>query len=426
MLWALAAVSCSRMDEADGQFSGTHLYRMRFDCDIEGSDYAATKAGYVWEDGTVIHIQFVAKRTKGIATYNSATDEWIVETEKALTTVEGAKCEVYWLNGLEDPYAEPFVIGPEVSSFKDVAASYSFFDGGLLTVSAKMVPMTSRLRFIGEPGRTFTIDGLKYCSEYSFSSNFFTRVSETVTVNIGPDGSSDYYYVLFADSESRTLTIEGEYNTAFVRTFPETVLLAGASGYMTAPTPSDPGNWSFINKENEEEVNLPVISEVAVSNVRGTAARLDAQITDLGNGQLLSSGFVYGKSPSPTLENSMSFPSESTDQLSLRLGGLEKSMTYYVRAYASNPKGLVYSPEASFTTTDHEDDLYKDDFDYDEDNWDNGGGSAVDEEDISKEDWSDDQNWNNGTGGNDMDDDSIGKDEWPDDENWNDDEYENQ
>lgn len=416
LITALFGVSCSQLEGTGENVSGTYAYRMKFECDIEGSDYVATKAGYAWEDGTVIHVQFTSKKVKGLATYNAATDEWVVETEKALSVVDKSQCEVYWFNGLQDASGDIITIGPDVSSFKDIDASYSLFDGGLLVISAKLTPMTSRLRFLGEPGRTFTVDGLRYCSEYSFTSNVFTRVSEKITVEIGPEGSSNYYYVIFADSKSRTLTIEGEYNTAYVRSFPEEVLVVGTSGYMTVPTFENLGKWTLVNPDNSKEIFVPQVSETIVSNVKGSAATLQAQVLAEGNGMLLSTGFVYGTAASPTLETSASYSFEPTVNLSVRIGGLDKTTTYYVRAYASNPRGLVYGPESSFTTTDESDGISSDGYDDDdEEDW-NTEGNAGEGDDVVKDDWSGDSDW--GSGEDSTEGDEIGKDNWSGDSDW--------
>lgn len=446
------SVSCSHLEGAGDCLSGPYIYKMKFECDIEGSDYVATKAGYDWEEGALVHIQFTSKgaRIKGTATYKSSTGEWIVQAEKALSNVEKANCEVYWFNGLQDASAEPLAIGPNVSSFKDVEATYSMFEGGLLVVSARLVPMTSRLRFVGEQGRTFMIDGLKYCSEYSMSANLFTRVTDSVSVTIGPDGSSDFYYVIFADTKTRKLTIEGEYNTVFTRTFPEDVLAIGTSGYITVPTPSNPRNWLFLNKENMQEISLSTVTATEVLGVRGTSAGFEARITDNGNAAILAAGFVFGKEPSPTLKTAYNYLCGTSEELSVRIGGFDKLTTYYVRAFAQNPKGVAYGPESSFTTTGQEDGITGDTFEDGEqdwsDNWgddseitdgdaigkddwsgDNnwnenwGGDTPVDGGDIGKEDWTDDMNWNENWGGetDPMDGEGIDKDGWPEDEDWN-------
>lgn len=56
--------------------------------------------------------------------------------------------------------------------------------------------------------------------------------------------------------------------------------------------------------------------------------------------------------------------------------GLSINMKHYVRAYSSNPKGLSYGPESTFTTTDERDGI-------------NGDGGT-----IGKDGWDEDEDWN--------------------------------
>lgn len=415
----LSILSCSTRVDVDEEGLQTCTYRMRFDCTIDDDAFVMTKAGYQWEDGTVIQMQFQNKssRIKGLATYSSATGEWVVTTDKTMSVVSDASCEAYWLKGLAgDQIADALTFGPEVAAFKDISATYTLDQNGYLLVTAHLSPMTSRVRFIGEPGRSFTVSGLQYISAYSRTSNSFTRVSLDVPVTIGPEGSSNYIYAVFAKPSERKLTISGDHGTAYVRTFPSEVLMAGTSGYMTAPTFEDLGKWTLVNSENSKEIFVPQVSETIVSNVKGSAATLQAQVIDDGNGKLLSSGFVYGTASSPTLETSASYSFEPIADFSVRIGGLDKTTTYYVRAYASNPRGLVYGPESSFTTTDDSDGINSDGYDDDdEEDWNTEGGVG-EGDDVVKDDWSDESDW--GSGEDSADGDEIGKDDWSDDYDW--------
>ena len=422
----LSILSCSTRVDVDEEGLQTCTYRMRFDCTIDDDAFVMTKAGYQWEDGTVIQMQFQNKssRIKGLATYSSATGEWVVTTDKTMSVVSDASCEAYWLKGLAgDQIADALTFGPEVAAFKDISASYTLDQNGYLLVTAHLSPMTSRVRFIGEPGRSFKVSGLQYISAYSRTSNSFTRVSLDVPVTIGPEGSSNYIYAVFAKPSERKLTISGDHGTAYVRTFPSEVLVAGTSGYMTAPTPAQPGNWTFINTSNQKEVVLPTVSEVNVTGIKGSSVGFAASVTDLGNSVLLSSGFVYGKSPAPTVETALTYACSPSEAFSVRIGGLDKVSTYYVRAFAINPKGLSYGPESSFVTTDEKDGITSGGFEEGEANWGdnyNEDSDPVAGDDIGKDDWNGDDNWNvNAGGGHPSEGEEIGKDDWTDDDDWN-------
>ena len=227
--------------------------------------------------------------------------------------------------------------------------------------------------------------------------------------------------MVFAELKERQLNVEGEYNTAFVRTFSNDVLEIGASGFITVPDFTNMGKWTLVNTENYQEILLPQVSETVVSDVKGTVARVSAQVTDNGNGMLLTSGFVYSESENPTLETALDCPCNLSEVPDARLTGLEKLTTYFVRAYVSNPKGLTYGEETTFTTTDEDpdvgdfDDVMKDDWS-DEEDW-GVGENTGEEDDVTKDDWTGDEDW--GVDENTGENDDIMKDDWSEDEDWN-------
>ena len=79
------------------------------------------------------------------------------------------------------------------------------------------------------------------------------------------------------------------------------------------------------------------------------------------------------------METSASDSFEPVADFSVRIGGLDKTTTYYVRAYAANPRGLVYGPESSFTTTEESGGISSDGYD--------------DGDEIVKDGWPEDENW---------------------------------
>lgn len=422
----LTLLSCAARVEIDDELSLPYTYTMTFDCVIENDTYVATKSVYQWEDGARVHLQLQNgnSRIKGVAIYSDATGEWTLTTDKAMAQVELGSCEAYWFRGLVDSTSDTMTLGPEIAPFMDIDATYTLGSDKRLIVKACLSPMTSRLRFIGEPGKSYEITGLLYCTTYSLSTNSFSRSSDPFTITIGEQGESEYCYVLFADTSERELTLSGDHNTLYIRTFSEDVLVTGSSGFMTIPTPASLGKWTLVDAENMQEVLFPIVGETLISDIKGWAAGVSSRILDLGNGKILSSGFVYGVEPEPTIEASLSMPLEPSDVFSVRIACLEGSTKYYVRAYSSNPRGLSYGPQTEFTTTGDKPDIeYGDGFDTEQDwndNWDEGR-DATDGGSITKDDWSDYEDWNSDWEGNtgDADADGVGKDDWSDDKDWN-------
>jgi len=89
-------------------------------------------------------------------------------------------------------------------------------------------------------------------------------------------------------------------------------------------------------------------------NVSQTTANITGNILSLGVGSVLKYGHCYSTLPNPTISDAktdlgtLTAPGAFTSSLS----GLEKSTTYFVRAYATNSIGTGYSTQVTFTTSE--------------------------------------------------------------------------
>lgn len=94
---------------------------------------------------------------------------------------------------------------------------------------------------------------------------------------------------------------------------------------------------------------LPVISNIAVTEVASHRPVVSAEITSMGGSQITEQGICYDTMPNPTIEK-MKKKSDSAKvgQFSIKLGGLKPNSTYYARAYATNSTGTGYSNEINF------------------------------------------------------------------------------
>jgi hypothetical protein len=79
------------------------------------------------------------------------------------------------------------------------------------------------------------------------------------------------------------------------------------------------------------------------ANVQGTAVN--------GNGELIiTRGFCYSTSPSPTVANSIVQSGAGVGVFNVNLIGLTAATTYYIRAFATSIAGTSYGAELNFTT----------------------------------------------------------------------------
>ena len=107
---------------------------------------------------------------------------------------------------------------------------------------------------------------------------------------------------------------------------------------------------------NEETLNFnPVSASVktnSVSNIDATTATLNGSITALGDPKYTEKGFVYAKTPNPTiaLSNKVTVSGSGIGTFIYDLTGLETQVIYYVKAYVISNNNIYYGNEISFFT----------------------------------------------------------------------------
>jgi len=97
----------------------------------------------------------------------------------------------------------------------------------------------------------------------------------------------------------------------------------------------------------------PTVSTVAVSNVSDTSAIIEINVSSGGSARVTSRGVVYSAADTdPALGVGTTVAiTGSTGRGSAQIMGLNRSTTYYVRAYATNAHGTSYGEVRTFTTT---------------------------------------------------------------------------
>lgn len=110
----------------------------------------------------------------------------------------------------------------------------------------------------------------------------------------------------------------------------------------------------FLTCEKEavpESKAYPYVITLDIENNDGTGITLLAEITDIGNDVIEEYGFVFSKENNPTIDSYRIeiITHAKVGEYRYRISnGLEKGMTYSVRAYIRTKKYLVYGNEISF------------------------------------------------------------------------------
>ena len=97
----------------------------------------------------------------------------------------------------------------------------------------------------------------------------------------------------------------------------------------------------------------PTVETSLIDEISGTKAEANGKVISNGGEPLTSYGFAYGKSSSPTIGNNK-WEVGTTDlsgEFKGLISGLDTSTKYFVRAYATNARGISYGVNKDFTTT---------------------------------------------------------------------------
>lgn len=101
--------------------------------------------------------------------------------------------------------------------------------------------------------------------------------------------------------------------------------------------------------DNTDSIKLTISPAATITT---TTANINVTITNGGNSSITAKGICWSTSPNPTISlNTKTNDGTGTSSFNSLLSVLIPGTTYYLRAYATNNSGTVYSIEITFTTT---------------------------------------------------------------------------
>ena len=99
------------------------------------------------------------------------------------------------------------------------------------------------------------------------------------------------------------------------------------------------------------DYGMPSVTTVSVTNVTGSGAVFNGNVTDGGEMSVTERGFCYGtNSGNLTVSGQHVVAGSGLGSFTKNVSGLSSSTTYYMRAYAKNDKGVAYGSVKTFTT----------------------------------------------------------------------------
>lgn len=96
--------------------------------------------------------------------------------------------------------------------------------------------------------------------------------------------------------------------------------------------------------------SVPAVTTAEVSEITVFSAKCGGEVTDDGYLEVTARGVCWGTSPNPTVSDSHTTDGSGTGSFTSSITGLTENTTYYVRAYATNAKGIGYGEQKSFST----------------------------------------------------------------------------
>jgi uncharacterized protein (TIGR02145 family) len=121
----------------------------------------------------------------------------------------------------------------------------------------------------------------------------------------------------------------------FVRAYATNDAGTGYGATITFTTPDD---------------QLPVISTAVVTDITSVSARCGGTVSAEGAYPVTSRGVCWSNAHDPTYLNNHTSNGAGSGSFVSNLNGLTANTTYYVRAYATNAKGIAYGQEVEFKT----------------------------------------------------------------------------
>lgn len=169
-------------------------------------------------------------------------------------------------------------------------------------------------------GLTVTVKGI----QWSLNSN----MSSPTNVSSGSGGTGTY-----------SVTLSG--------------LTSGLTYYVRAYATNSNGT-SYGAIYNFTTLGGPTVETVIPYSITSNTAQSGCNVLNIGGSSLTARGVVISTYPSPTLATGTvytdSYPGNGSQYL-VKLTGLTKDTTYYIRAYAINSQGTGYGEELIFSTT---------------------------------------------------------------------------
>jgi uncharacterized protein (TIGR02145 family) len=145
-----------------------------------------------------------------------------------------------------------------------------------------------------------------------------------------------------------TKTTDGSGSGSFTSSL--TGLKSGTTYYVRAYAINSVGTAYGNEQIFTTTIGLPELTTTTVTSITFNSASSGGNITHDGGAAITERGVCWSTSPNPTIADSISSNGTGSGSFTSSMAGLKAGTTYYVRAYATNSKGISYGNEVGFRT----------------------------------------------------------------------------
>lgn len=186
--------------------------------------------------------------------------------------------------------------------------------------------------------------------------------SATFQSSVTNNGNSDVTACGFCWSTTQNPTIDNDNVACDVKnpSFGKKVegLKDGTKYYVRSYATNAMGTAYSENVEfTTVEITIPVWSNASVFNIGRVKVNVTATLVSDGNAKITEMGICWATHPDASVyDEKQVCPTGSS--IAAQVTGLQGTTSYYLRTYAQNSKGIAYSNEVAFTTTNSETDVW--------------------------------------------------------------------
>ena len=267
------SVSCTEQDEVFNEAGEVISKTCTLNFNVSRANYddassTRTSTSTTWSNGDKVYLTF-ENNAYGVATYQA--NNWSVEYYGNLTKNKKETCKaVYFSNPKSREEFQAVNLTHETAIYEDTLAT-CLYDGSLMTITANLQPKIGRLRFKGNFRDTIQVYGLQTSTRYSVYKGEYNDTVHFIELIAKSDGYTPYIYGIFADTIDRRLNVATS-KSAYTRTFDDSIMDKGKSGWMSIPTDSAHAAWRekmIFKVKTTEFAMMPVTEEGNLSFLIG-------------------------------------------------------------------------------------------------------------------------------------------------------------